>query len=77
MEIKLNIKKPIMPSEIFMEQPIGKRQDGFNPSKGNIFNPSKGSIKVKDLTEEQAYEYAELMKQTFIEHWKSGGKNER
>jgi hypothetical protein len=69
MEIKLNIKKPIMPSEIFIEQPIGKRQDGFNPS--------KGSIKVKDLTEEQAYEYAELMKQAFIEHWKSGGKNER
>lgn len=63
MEIKLNIKKPIMPSEIFIEQPIGKRQDGLNLS--------KGSIKVKDLTEEQAYEYAELMKQTFIEHWKN------
>jgi hypothetical protein len=69
MEIKSKIKKPVMPSHIFIEQPIGKRQEGFKQS--------IGKIPVKDLTEEQANEYAELMKKTFIEHWKSGGKNER
>ena len=26
---------------------------------------------IKHLTKEQAYEYAELMKQTFIEHWEN------
>ena len=69
MEIKSKIQKPVMPSHIYVERPAGKRQDGFNPS--------LGEIAVGDLTEEQAYEYAELMKNTFIEHWKSGGKNVR
>lgn len=69
MEIKQKVRKPIMPSEIYLEVPVGKRQDGFNLSSGKIL--------VSDLTEEQANEYAELMKQTFIEHWKSGAKLER
>lgn len=63
MIIKQKVRKPLMPNEIFfeLEQNIGKKQDGFNPT--------SGKISVKDLTSEEANEYAELMKQTFIEHW--------
>lgn len=69
MEIKLNIKKPAMPSKIFMEvSRIVKKQDGFKPS--------IESIDVADLNEDQAYEYAELMKVTFIDHWKQLSKHE-
>lgn len=33
-------------------------------------------IPVSALSEQEAIEYGELMKQTFIEHWKNKSKNE-
>ncbi len=54
---------PAFPETINIEMPIGERQDGFNPD-GN-------TIKVSDLTDEEAEEYAELLKQAFLDHHKS------
>lgn len=41
---------------------IGKKQDGFNAN-GN-------TLPVASLSESEAMEYAELMKNTFLEHYK-------
>ena len=35
----------------------------------------KEPIPVKELSEQEAQEYAELMKQAFIEHWKNKQSN--
>lgn len=51
-----------MPNFISIEMPPRPRQDGY------IESPK---IDVKDLTRTEAEEYAELMKQTFLEHWHS------
>jgi hypothetical protein len=62
MEIVSKVKKPIMPNEIFIESTkVGKKQDGFINT--------LGKIAVRDLTEKQAVEYAQLMSSTFLEHW--------
>lgn len=63
MIVEQKVLKPTMPTVIMLEQVTAKKQDGPGFQK-------LGSIAVKDLTEEQAIEYAELMKETFIEHWK-------
>ncbi len=42
------------------------------------FLPVKGftqRVSVGDLTESEAHEYAELMKQEFIKHWKKKKSN--
>ena len=51
-----------MPNFAIMKQKAGQRQDGFRPSE---------SFPIKDFTAEEAEEYGQLMKDTFIEHWKS------
>lgn len=61
MEKKLKILPPIMPNFARFEQKVGQRQDGFKEPQG---------IDIKDFTQQEAEEYGELMKQTFIEHWK-------
>lgn len=62
MERKVKILPPSMPNFIRMEMKPGKKQDGFHSE--------MGAIPVADLSEQEAIEYGELMKQTFIEHWK-------
>lgn len=59
-EVELN--PPMMPNFISMKMPVGKRQDGFKPAP---------QIAVSDLSKEEAEEYGELMKQTFIVHWQN------
>lgn len=49
-----------MPNFISMKMPVGNRQDGFKPAP---------QIAVSDLSEEEAEEYAELMRKTFLIHW--------
>ena len=51
---------PTMPNFIIFEKEAGLRQDGF---KGDEVFP------IKNFTKEEAEEYAELMKITFIKHW--------
>lgn len=62
MEKKLKLLPPMMPNFISIERPIGQRQDGFNLN---------FKIDILELSEEEVVEYGELMKQTFIEHWKN------
>lgn len=51
-----------MPNFISFEQPTRQRQDGVNFKMG---------LSVSDLSRDEAEEYGELMKQTFIEHWEN------
>jgi hypothetical protein len=60
MKIITEINPPMMPNFISMKITIGQRQDGFKPVP---------QIAVSDLSEEQAEEYAELMRKTFLIHW--------
>lgn len=60
MQIKQEVQTPTMPSKIYLKQPVGKRQDGWQGNSG---------IPIENLTRQQAEDYAELMKQTFISHW--------
>jgi hypothetical protein len=55
------LEPPLMPNFICYEAQAGKRQDGFNAN--------KNTIPISELSEQEAIEYGELMKQTFIEHW--------
>lgn len=53
----------MMPNFIFQEMPVRQRQEGFNAD--------AGKIPITDLTEIEAEEFGELMKQTFIKHWRN------
>jgi hypothetical protein len=58
----LKLKPPQMPNFIFFENnKVGKRQDGFKTQDG---------FPITDLSEEEAVEFAEFMKQEFISHYK-------
>lgn len=68
MKIELKINPPLMPNFFSYESQAGKRQDGIQV---------EGSkIDVAELTEEQAKEFSELMKNTFMEHWKQRKLNQ-
>jgi hypothetical protein len=58
----LKLITPTMPDSISIDLglPPGTRQDGFRPVP---------QISVAELSKEEAEEYAERMKQTFIKHW--------
>jgi len=62
MEKRFEVLPPLMPNFAVFKNEAGLRQDGFKVSEG---------FPIKDFTKEEAYEYAELMKQTFIKHWES------
>jgi len=62
MKKTFDLLPPMMPNFIFYDVPAQPRQAGFN---------EKPKISVIDLSEEEAVEYGELMKKTFIEHWRS------
>lgn len=62
MERALKIKTPHMPDVFQYEMPPGRREDGFQPYP---------QIPIEDFTEEEAVEFAEMMKQEFIKHWRN------
>jgi len=57
---ELNILPPIMPNFFFYEEKPGRMEDGFK---------QKESHPITDFTKEEAEEFAELMKETFMKHW--------
>lgn len=59
MEIKVKLLPPMMPNFIGVETPPRPKQEGFQETY---------KIRVCELSNEEAVEYGELMKQTFIEH---------
>jgi len=61
MERKVKLLPPIMPNFISIETPPRSRQEGLNDSY---------KFSVSELSNEEAVEYGELMKQTFVEHHK-------
>lgn len=63
MEKKMEVLPPPMPNTIYLQAPPTTKQTGINWGGSN-------AIDVGELTEEEAQEYAELMKQTFLKHWK-------
>jgi hypothetical protein len=60
MEKLFKVLPPIMPNFVRFEKELGLREDGFKVNKG---------FSINNFTIDEAYEYAELMKQTFIKHW--------
>lgn len=55
-----------MPNFFRYEMPTRERQDGFKGEAG---------IPISDLSEEEAIEFGEMMKQEFIKHWKKRTKS--
>lgn len=62
MEKKFEVLPPSMPNFVRFKKEAGLRQDGFKVDEG---------FPIKNFTKEEAEEYAELMKQTFIKHWQA------
>lgn len=61
MQKTVKLLPPSMPNSINVERPAGTRQEGID----------KGwSLSISELSEKEAEEYGELMKQTFIKHHK-------
>lgn len=60
MERKLKIVPPTMPNFFHYEMPARPREEGFKPAP---------SIPIEELTEEEANEFAEMMKLEFLKHW--------
>ncbi len=58
---------PMMPNFISYEIPARTRQEGFKAD--------ANKISISDLSKEEAEQYAELMKQTFLIHWHSKVEN--
>lgn len=61
MEKKNKILPPSMPNFYRYEQPTGLKQNGFDFGEG---------YDIKTFTEQEAKEYAQMMYDTFLEHWK-------
>ena len=61
MKRTFKIQPPTMPNFLMYEAPIGKKQDGPN-FEGNTFA-------IEEFTKDEAIEYGELWKQSFIKHW--------
>lgn len=61
MEKSFKVVLPKMPNFIRFEKKANLKQDGFKGDEG---------FDIKDLTEKEALEFAELMKQAFLEHHK-------
>jgi hypothetical protein len=60
MEKKFKLLPPMMPNYIFYEMPPRLKQDGVT---------FDNKIPIIELSKEEAVQYAELMAQTFINHW--------
>ncbi len=62
MEKKFEVLPPTMPNFVRFKKEAGLRQDGFKVDEG---------FSIANFTKEEAEEYGELMKQTFIVHWQN------
>lgn len=62
MEKKFEVLPPMMPNFVRFKNKAGLRQDGFKVDEG---------FPISNFTKEEAEEYGELMKQTFIVHWQN------
>lgn len=62
MEKKVKLLAPTMPNFIRIEQAPGKREDGIKQAYG---------FSIEELSGNEAIEYAELMKQEFLKHWRN------
>lgn len=60
MEKKFELLPPTMPDFVRFKREPSLKQDGFKVD---------GGFPISKFTREEAEEYAELMKQTFIKHW--------
>jgi hypothetical protein len=60
------LKPPQMPNYFSYELPPRQRQEGIDLS--------KNSIPITEFVREEAEEFGELMKQTFIKHWENKSK---
>jgi len=60
MKTLFKVLPPTMPNFARFEKEAGLRQDGFKVDEG---------FPIKNFTKEEAEEYGELMKTTFIKHW--------
>lgn len=65
MKVEFELLPPRMPNFVEMKVPPKTRQEGFSEGM---------SIVVEDLTEQQANEFADLMRAAFIDHWKQRKK---
>ena len=61
MKTLFEVLPPHMPNFVRFKKEAGLRQDGFKVDEG---------FPIRNFTREEAEEYAELMRVTFIEHWK-------
>lgn len=66
MEKKFELLPPTMPNYAKFKIEVGLKQDGFMVDSG---------YPICQFTKEEAEQYGELMKQTFINHWESKQKN--
>ena len=62
MEKKFEVLPPTMPNFVRFKKEAGLRQDGFKVDEG---------FSITNFTKEEAEEYGELIKQTFIVHWQN------
>lgn len=62
MEKKFEVLPPTMPNFVRFKKEAGLRKDGFKVDEG---------FPIANFTKEEAEEYGELMKQTFIVHWQN------
>ncbi len=70
MEKRFKVIPPSMPNFVRFEKEAQLRQEGFKVDEG---------FHIKNFTPEEAIEFAELMKQTFLDHYhtfKNTNRNE-
>lgn len=65
MDKLLKVLPPPMPNFFQYEMPPIKKQDGVQVQ----FFPH--SIPIEEFSEEEANEFAEMMKQEFLKHWRN------
>ncbi len=62
MEKRFEVLPPSMPNFVRFKKEAGLRQDGFKVDEG---------FDIANFTADEAAEFAELMRLTFLEHWKA------
>jgi len=60
MEKRFEVLPPRMPNFVRFKHEAGLRQDGFKVNDG---------FDIADFTQQEAEEFADLMRQTFMEHY--------
>lgn len=68
MKKRFEVLPPTMPNFVQFKHKAGLKQDGFKVD---------GGVPISDFTEDEAHEYAELMRQAFLKHWKEKQPNKQ